>query len=81
MAETHVVSALRAKRAEISGYIHDLEKKIGRLRASSTSMNLFGCFGLMRSRQRGLIVELVISRPVNSLGAVWIRYGKQTLLR
>ena len=34
MTETHVVSALRAKRAEISGYIHELEKKIGRLRAS-----------------------------------------------
>jgi hypothetical protein len=34
MVETHVVSALRAKRAEISGYIHELEKKIGRLRAS-----------------------------------------------
>jgi hypothetical protein len=28
MAETHVVSALRAKRAEVSGYIHDLEKKV-----------------------------------------------------
>ena len=34
MIETHVVSALRAKRAKISGYIHELEKKIGRLRAS-----------------------------------------------
>ncbi len=34
MTETHVVSALRAKRAEISGHIYDLEKKIGRLRAS-----------------------------------------------
>jgi hypothetical protein len=34
MAETHVVSALLAKRAEISGYIHELEKKIGRLRPS-----------------------------------------------
>jgi hypothetical protein len=34
MSEPHVVSALRAKRAEISGYIHELEKKIGRLRAS-----------------------------------------------
>jgi len=34
MTETHVVSALRAKRAEISGYIHELQKKIGRLRAS-----------------------------------------------
>ena len=34
MSEPHVVSALRAKRAEISGHIHELEKKIGRLRAS-----------------------------------------------
>jgi hypothetical protein len=34
MTETHVVSALRAKRAEISGHIYELEKKIGRLRAS-----------------------------------------------
>ena len=34
MSEPHVVSALRAKRAEISGHIYDLEKKIGRLRAS-----------------------------------------------
>jgi hypothetical protein len=34
MTETHVVSALRAKRAEIGGYIHELEKKIGRLRAN-----------------------------------------------
>ncbi len=28
MAEQHVVSQLRAKRAEIGGYLHDLEKKI-----------------------------------------------------
>ena len=28
MAETHVVFALRAKRAEVSGYIHDMEKKV-----------------------------------------------------
>jgi hypothetical protein len=45
MTETHVVSALRAKRAEISGYIHELEKKIGRLRASllhvDASLRLF----------------------------------------
>jgi hypothetical protein len=34
MAETHVISALRAKRAEISGYIHDLEKKVKRMRAN-----------------------------------------------
>jgi hypothetical protein len=34
MAETHVISALRAKRAEVSGYIHDLEKKVKRMRAN-----------------------------------------------
>ena len=34
MAEPHVVTALKAKRAEISGHIYDLEKKTGRLRAS-----------------------------------------------
>lgn len=28
MTEAHVVSALRAKRAEISGYLHDLEKQV-----------------------------------------------------
>jgi hypothetical protein len=28
MAETHVVSGLRAKRAEIAGYVHDLEKRV-----------------------------------------------------
>jgi hypothetical protein len=33
MTETHVASALRAKRAEISGYIHDLEKRIKTWRA------------------------------------------------
>ena len=33
MAETHVISALRAKRAEVSGYIHDLEKKAKTWRA------------------------------------------------
>jgi hypothetical protein len=34
MAEPHVVSALRAKRAEISGHVHDLERKLARHRAS-----------------------------------------------
>jgi hypothetical protein len=34
MAETHVISALRAKRAEVSGYIHDLEKKVKRIRVN-----------------------------------------------
>jgi hypothetical protein len=33
MTGKHVVSALRLKRAEISGHIHDLEKRI--LRAAS----------------------------------------------
>ena len=33
MAKTHVISALRAKRAEVSGYIHDLEKKVKTWRA------------------------------------------------
>ena len=33
MSDTHVVSALRTKRAEISGYIHDLEKKVATWRA------------------------------------------------
>ena len=33
MAELHVVAALRAKRAEISAHIHDLEKKITTWRA------------------------------------------------
>ena len=28
MSEQHVVSALRSKRAEISGYIHDLERRV-----------------------------------------------------
>jgi len=39
MAETHVVSALRAKRAEIAGHIHDLEKKLARYRASLASID------------------------------------------
>ncbi len=34
MSETHVVSALRAKRAEVSRYIRELENKIKRQRAN-----------------------------------------------
>ena len=30
MGETHVVTALKAKRAEISGYVHDLERNLAR---------------------------------------------------
>ena len=33
MSESHVVSALRAKRAEVSGYVHDLEKRVKTWRA------------------------------------------------
>lgn len=32
-AETHVVSALRKKRAEVAGHVHDLEKKVVTWRA------------------------------------------------
>jgi hypothetical protein len=34
MAEPHVVTALRAKRAEISGHVHNLERKLARHRAN-----------------------------------------------
>jgi hypothetical protein len=39
MTEKHVVSALRAKRSEISGHIHDLEKRIARQRASLANLD------------------------------------------
>jgi hypothetical protein len=39
MAETHVVLALRLKRAEISGHIHDLEKRITRQRANLANLD------------------------------------------
>jgi hypothetical protein len=39
MAETHVVSALRTKRAEIAGHVHDLEKKIATWRARLASID------------------------------------------
>jgi hypothetical protein len=39
MAEPHVVSALCAKRAEISGYIADLERKINRQRAALANVD------------------------------------------
>ena len=34
MSDTHLVSALRRKRAEIGGYIRDLEQKIKRQRTA-----------------------------------------------
>jgi hypothetical protein len=39
MTNSHVVSALRIKRAEISGHIHDLEKRIGRQRANLANLD------------------------------------------
>src|SRR5437899_1031266 len=39
MTEPHVVTALRAKRAEISGHIADLERKLARHRASLANID------------------------------------------
>jgi hypothetical protein len=39
MAEPHVITALRAKRAEISGHVHDLERKLARHRASLAAID------------------------------------------
>jgi hypothetical protein len=39
MTNSHVVSALRLKRAEISGHIHDLEKRIARQRTNLTNLD------------------------------------------
>jgi hypothetical protein len=39
MTSTHVVSALRLKRAEISGHIHDLEKRITRQRSNLANLD------------------------------------------
>ncbi len=39
MSETHVISALRAKRLEISAHVHDTEKKLARLRASLANLD------------------------------------------
>jgi hypothetical protein len=39
MADAHVISALRLKRAEISGHIHDLEKRIARQRANLANLD------------------------------------------
>jgi hypothetical protein len=39
MTEPHVVSSLRLKRAEISGHIHDLEKRIVRQRANLANLD------------------------------------------
>ncbi len=39
MTNSHVTSALRLKRAEISGHIHDLEKRIARQRTNLTNLD------------------------------------------
>jgi len=39
MAELHVVTALRAKRAEISGHVADLERKLARHRAALANID------------------------------------------
>jgi hypothetical protein len=39
MTNSHVVSALRLKRAEVSGHIHDLEKRIARQRANLANLD------------------------------------------
>jgi hypothetical protein len=39
MTESHVVSALRAKRAEISGHVHDLERKLARHRVNLANID------------------------------------------
>lgn len=39
MTEPHVVTALRAKRAELSGHVHDLERKLARHRANLANID------------------------------------------
>src|ERR1019366_9182788 len=39
MSETHVISALRAKRLEIAAHVHDTEKKLAKLRASLAKLD------------------------------------------
>jgi hypothetical protein len=40
MTNSHVISALRIKRSEISGHIHDLEKRIARQRANLANLDV-----------------------------------------
>jgi hypothetical protein len=39
MTDPHAISALRRKRAEIGGHIHDLEKRIARQRANLANLD------------------------------------------
>jgi hypothetical protein len=39
MSETHAISALRKKRAEVAAHVHDLEKKIKTWRARLASID------------------------------------------
>jgi uncharacterized protein involved in exopolysaccharide biosynthesis len=39
MTDSHVVSALKAKRAEVSGHVGDLERKLKQTRANLASID------------------------------------------
>jgi len=70
----------RTKRAEISGHIYDLEKRLAAsARAYCTLTLLSGCFRLartlMRSRPSVPIGAPDTLRRGNFQGAVWTRYG------
>ena len=52
MAEPHVISALCTKRAEISGYIADLECKINRQRAVLANVDANNSVILPRHKSR-----------------------------
>ena len=73
MTNSHVVSALRLKRAEISGHVHDLEKRIARLRANLANLDVtIKLFSPgtdpTRSRQSGSIAGQGTSLTMNFPG-------------
>jgi hypothetical protein len=51
MAEPHVITALRAKRAEISGHVADLERKLARHRANLANIDATIRLFALRPRQ------------------------------
>ena len=65
-AMTHVISALRLKRAEISGHIHDLEKRIARQRANLA--NLDATIKLFRLAQ--IPMPFRLSGPIGARGTL-----------
>ena len=67
MTEPHVVSALRAKRAEVSGHVADLERKLARHRASLATVEFL---------EPGEIAEFRIQMaPTSNLFRVGHRLG------